>query len=223
MPVVSLDGLDRADAPTSAEDAWVHVFTTACGGHAIFSWVMGLLSSIHHGLDMRDRHLGGVHVHLVRAWPAALLPRLPAACSSVLSPGRRPPSARPQVHDGSAHVKSRQVKKKLMEVEGAASKQATSRNKKVGNQSTLECPPARGLVERPTSGAPRWKTDGRAFFIHSGTLHPSFNRPFHTLFHTPQVSGSNRPMPEVDVSSANPLRAGGIARCPHRARWPAFL
>ena len=81
-------------------------------------------------------------------------------------------------------IKSRQVKKKLMEVEGAASKQATSRNKKVGNQSTLECPPARGLVERPTSGAPRWKTDGWAFFIHSGTLHPSFNRPFHT----PQVS-----------------------------------
>ena len=73
-PVVSLDALDRADAPTSAADAWVHVFTTACGGHAIFSWVMGLLSSIHHGLDMRDRHLGGVHVHLVRAWPAALLP-----------------------------------------------------------------------------------------------------------------------------------------------------
>ena len=38
--------------------------------------------------------------------PAALLPRLPAACSSVLSPGRRPPSARPQVHDGSARAVS---------------------------------------------------------------------------------------------------------------------
>ena len=110
VPVVSLDGLDRADAPTSAADAWVHVFTTACGGHAIFSWVLGLLSSIHLGIDMRDRHLGGVHVHLVRAWPAALLPRLPAACSSVLSPGcspgRRPPSARPQVHDGSSRAVS---------------------------------------------------------------------------------------------------------------------
>ena len=47
-----------------------------------------------HGIDLRDRHLGGVHVHLVRAWPAALLPRLPtakpAACSSGLSPGCSP-------------------------------------------------------------------------------------------------------------------------------------
>ena len=70
-------------------------------------------------------------------------------------------------------IMSRQVKKKLMEVEGAASKQATSRNKKVGNQSTLECPPSysahlHGSAEMENLGA-------RAFFIHRvGLLKPSF-------------------------------------------------